>query len=61
VPYKIHLEKKDPLSGKLLPEGDPIEIVETLDDAKSALQAYVNRGISAVYAVGYDWPLQPQN
>ncbi len=54
MPYKIHVEKTDPRTGGLMPEGEPLEIVETKDDAKKALQDLVRRGITNVYAVGYD-------
>ena len=38
MPYQIHVEKTDPRTGGLMPEGEPLEIVETKDDAKKALQ-----------------------
>jgi hypothetical protein len=54
MPYKIHVEKMDPRTGALMPEGEPLEIVETKDDANMALQDLVRRGITNGYAVGYD-------
>lgn len=50
MPYKIHID-----SGEVV-ESQPLETVDTLDDAKASLQALVSRGIINVYAVGYDWP-----
>lgn len=46
--YKIHIE-----SGRMV-EDPPIEIVQTKEEARAALQALVSRGITNVYAVGYD-------
>jgi hypothetical protein len=56
MPYKIHLEQKDIATGKLLPEGDPLVVVETLDEAKKELSDLVRQGLRDVYAVGHERP-----
>ena len=50
MPYKIHIE-----SGELA-ENPPLEIVETMDDAKASLRVLVSQGILNCYAVGHERP-----
>jgi hypothetical protein len=58
--YKIHIENDDPpvefFESRIKTESAPIKIVETKVDALRELQALVERGITNVYAVGFDWP-----
>jgi hypothetical protein len=55
MPYKIHLENKEPASGShIIPELPPLFTVETREDAEEALKRLVEQGITAVYAVGFD-------
>jgi hypothetical protein len=53
MPYKIHIESRE------LAESPPLEIVETMDEAKASLRALVSVGVLNCYAVGYEKPPSP--
>ncbi len=55
MPYKIHLENKKPVHGShIIPELPPLFTVETREDAEAELKRLVARGVTNVYAVGFD-------
>lgn len=56
MPFKIHLERIDPVTRVRLPEGDPLKTVETSEEAEAELRRFGESGIRNAYAVGYDWP-----
>ena len=64
MPYKIHIESNDPpvefLGSRIKLESAPIMTVATKEEAKRELQALWNRGITNIYAVGFDAPDCPR-
>jgi hypothetical protein len=66
MPYKVHLENREPpqdfvFAGKLfkthvVPETEPLFVVETKEEAKEAMQRLIEQGVrpGSIYSVGYD-------
>lgn len=57
MPYKIHRENREPAPGThIVPELPELLTVETLQEARQALQDFAEQGVTDVYAVGHELP-----
>jgi len=55
MPYKIHRENREPAPGShIVPELPPLFTVETMEEARRALEDFANQGVTDVYAVGHE-------
>jgi hypothetical protein len=55
--YKIHRENREPAPGThIVPELPELFTVETLEEARRALQDFAEQGVTDLYAVGHEPP-----
>ena len=68
MPYRVHLRNRETpkpiniagvlIDTRIVPETPALQIVETIDDAKTAILGLVKQGVPLgdLYAVGWDHP-----